>query len=154
MEDQPQNLEPQIHESQKPDAVSQESNTKLNAYDDGTVTYRDDDLKAYLDENVSCVDFGISHGEPGLTLELNCGGFEWKPVDVLTPRMGESMKSRSENSVLSVEELTELDTIVYEDHEVTGAPGVILRQGSMNVWTPIATRTRSRLKLSDIPFSY
>ena len=61
-----------------------ESNTKLNAYHDGTVTDGDDDLKAYLDENVSSVDFEISHGE--LTLELNCGGFEWKPVDVLTPR--------------------------------------------------------------------
>ena len=64
----------------------------------------------------------------------------------------ESIKSRSENSVLSAEECTELDTIVYEDHEVTGALCVILREGSMNVWTPIATRTRSRLKLSDIPY--
>ena len=41
-------------------------------YHDGTVTIDTDgngDLKAYLDEKVSCVDFGISHGELGLTLE-------------------------------------------------------------------------------------
>ena len=54
---------------------AQESNSKLNVHDvyhDGTVTIDTDgdgDLKAYLDEKVSCVDFGISHGELGLTLE-------------------------------------------------------------------------------------
>ena len=74
---------------------------------------------------------------------MNCDGFEWKP-------MSESMNSKSEMSVLTVEELTELDTIVYEDHE----PGVMLHKGSMSVWTTIATRTCSRLKLSEIPFSY
>ena len=64
--------------------------------------------------------------------------------------MSESMNSKSEMSVLTVEELTELDTIVYEDRE----PGVMLHKGSMSVWTPITTRTCSRLKLSEIPFSY
>ena len=109
--------------------------SKPNAYHDGTVTTDTDgdvDLKTHLDEKVSCVDFGISHGEPGLTLELNCCGLEWKPVDVLTPRTSESMNSKPEASVLTVEELTELDAIVYEDHEVTGAPGVVLCKGSMN----------------------
>ena len=60
----------------------------------------------------------------------------------------------SEKSVLSVEELVDLDEIEFEDHAVTGAPGVVLRKGSLTVWTPIATRTRSRLKHPNIPFSY
>ena len=108
----------------------------------------DDDLKAYLDEKVSCVDFEISQGEPGLTLELNCGASVWKPVNVMKPR---SENIDSEKSVLSVEELVDLDEIEFEDHAVTGALGVVLRKGS---WIPIATRTCSRLKHPNIPFSY
>ena len=39
----------------------------------------DEELKVYLDKEVSCVDFSIDSGQPGLTLDLNCGKTEWTP---------------------------------------------------------------------------
>ena len=67
---------------------------------------------------MSCIDFEVSHGELGLTLELNCSASVWKQVP----------------------------TIEYEeDHAITGAPGVILRNGSLHIWTRITIRTCSIL---------
>jgi hypothetical protein len=49
-----------------------------------------DDLKAFLDNEVSCVDFSNNRGGPGLTLELNSGETVWKPVCVFKPRSDNS----------------------------------------------------------------
>ena len=46
----------------------------------------DKDLKSYLDKEVLTVDFSVSKGEPGLTLELNSGESVWTPVGVMQPR--------------------------------------------------------------------
>ena len=45
----------------------------------------DKDLKSYIDKEVSCVDFLIDNGEPGLELELNSGEYVWAPVCVKKP---------------------------------------------------------------------
>ena len=47
----------------------------------------------------------------------------------------------------------DLDEIGFEDHAVTDAPSVVLHKGSLSVWTPIATRTRSRLKHPNVPLA-
>ena len=75
-----------------------------------------------------------------------CSASVWKPVNIMKP----SENINSDSFVLSVEDLVDLE---FEDHAVTGAPGV-LHKGSLSIWTPIATRTRSRLKHPNIPFSY
>ena len=98
----------------------------------------DEDLKVYLDKEVSCVDFSIDNGQPGVTLDLNCGKTEWTPVRVKKPII-----SGDANDELSVAELNELDDVVFRSGEV-------LTKGCMQVWThiatPIATRTRLRSK--------
>ena len=104
---------------------------------------KDRDLKSYLDKEVLTVDFSISEGEPGLTLELNNGESVWTPVCVTKPR---SNADSRRDSVLSVKELVNMDEIEFQGHAVSDAPGVILSKGNSSVWTPIATRTRSRVK--------
>ena len=49
---------------------------------------QDEDLKSFLDKEVSCVDFSINKGETGLTLDLNYGESMWTPVHVLKPSNG------------------------------------------------------------------
>ena len=110
---------------------------------------RDDDLKAFLDNEVSYVDFSISDGEPGLTLELNSGATVWKPVCVFR-RRSENYEANSMRCVLSVEELTDQDELEFKSHAVTDAPGLVLHKENSRVWTPIAARTRSRLKHPNI----
>ena len=46
---------------------------------------------------------------------------------------------------LSVPELNELDKVEFQGCDDDYAPGVILHKGFLQVWTPIATRTRSHL---------
>ena len=106
---------------------------------------RDEDLKSYLDAEVSCVEFSVKHGKPGLSLDLNCGKSVWTPVSVKKPTG--SFDDGSE--VLSVAELADMDEVVFRCHETDDSPGLMLRKGSLEVWTPIAARTRSRLKRSD-----
>ena len=71
---------------------------------------RDGDLKVYLDEKVTCVDFEISQDEPGMV--LLCGNL--KPTSENCVDSGKS--------VLSVEELQDFDEIEYEGHAFTSAP--------------------------------
>ena len=49
---------------------------------------------------------------------------------------------------MSVHELAGLDDMEFRSHEVDDFPGVILKKGCLliEVWTPIAARTRSRHK--------
>ena len=84
----------------------------------------DEDLKVYLDKEVSCVDFSIDNGQSGLTLDLSCGKTEWTPVRVKKPII-----SGDANDELSVAELNELDDVVFKSGEVDDMPGVVLTKG-------------------------
>ena len=53
------------------------------------------------------------------------------------------------DSALTMAELSDMDEIVFQGNEIDGSPGVVLKKGCLEVWTPIATRTRSRLKTLD-----
>ena len=97
---------------------------------------RDEDLKSYLDAEVSCVEFSVKHGEPGLSLDLNCKSV-WTPVSVKKPTG--SLDDGSE--VLSVAELADINEVVFRCHEMDDSPGLMLRKGNLEVWIPIAART-------------
>ena len=75
----------------------------------------DEDLKVYLDKEVSCVDYSIDNGQPGLTLDLNCGKTEWTPVRDKKPII-----SGDANDELSVAELNKLDDVVFNYNTPTG----------------------------------
>ena len=101
--------------------VVQESNVDQN-----------EDLKSFLDKEVSCVD----KGETGLTLDLNSSESMWTPVHVLKPSNGTDLEKT--DSVLSAEELSDLDGIEFLSHASNDAPGVVLMKCSLRVWTPVA----------------
>ena len=84
-----------------------------------------------------------------MTLELNSGKTVtvWMPVCVMKPRSdADSRPEQQTDSVLSVKEIVNMDEIEFQGHAVSDTPGVLMRKGNSCVWTPIATRTRSRLK--------
>ena len=56
------------------------------------------------------------------------------------------MKPDGKEEFLSIAELTSMDEVTFLIHAVDDAPGVILTKGSLKVWMPIASRTRSRFK--------
>ena len=99
-----------------------------------------------MDKEVSCVDFSINKGETGLTLDLNSGESMWTPVHVLKP--SNSTDFEKTDSMLSTEELSDLDGIEFLSHTSNDAPEVVLMKGSLRVCTPVAARTCSRLKTS------
>ena len=51
------------------------------------------------------------------------------------------------NEVMSINELSSMDEVEFQLHEHDHSPGVLLKQSGTVSWTPIATRTRSRLGL-------
>ena len=95
---------------------------------------------------MSCVDFAINEGQPSLDLELANGNHVRTPVQVMKP------KSLSDGSVephaddIPVSELSKLDSIEYCGRDSDNAPGVTLRKGCLEVWTPIAARLRPRIR--------
>ena len=101
-----------------------------------------DNLRIFIDKEVSCIDFAIDNGEPGLNLELHSGKTVWTPVCVKKPDV------RDEN--LSLADLSGMDEVVFLS-STDDTPGVVLKSGKLEVWTPIATRTRSRVRDSDKP---
>ena len=66
------------------------------------------DLKLFMDKEVSCVDFSIDHGKPGLALELNSGEHLWTPVCVKKPHI-----EKGESDFLSVQDLIDMDEVVF-----------------------------------------
>ena len=48
--------------------------------------------------------------------------------------------------ILLLHELAGVDNVEFRSHEVDDSPGVILRKGCLEVWTPIAARTCFRHK--------
>ena len=102
-----------------------------------------DDLRLHIDKEVACVDFTLDKGEPGLNLELHSGESVWTPVCVRKPNGCDGNLSHAD--------LSDMDEIVFQSHITDDTPGVVLRQGTLEVWTPVATRTRSRLRNSNKP---
>ena len=79
-----------------------------------------------------------------LDLTLKCmtiGESRWTPVMIHHPS-----RVKQKQQELSVDEMQVYDNIVFEAREEDYAPGVVLHKGSQRVWTPISSRTRSRLK--------
>ena len=48
---------------------------------------------------------------------------------------------------MSADELLDMDDIEFQLHDYDNSPGVLLKKSGSVTWTPIATRTRSRLSL-------
>ena len=46
---------------------------------------------------------------------------------------------------MSTDELLDMDGIEFQLHDYDNSPGVLLKKSDSVIWTPIATRTRSRL---------
>jgi hypothetical protein len=93
-------------------------------------------------------EFGIRDEVPGIDLEMVSGGSVWTPLRVLRPQQQSPVVSGQDECEedLTVPELHDLDSIVFEGREVDSTPGLLLWKGCLQVWTPIARRTRSRLK--------
>ena len=92
------------------------------------------DLTLFIDKEVSRVDFSIDH--PGLALYLNSGGHLWTPVCVKKPHSIE----KGESDFLSVQDLNEMDEVVFLSHNIDDTPGVVVKKGNLEVWTPVATQ--------------
>ena len=105
-------------------------------------------LKSFIDNKVQCVDFHLDDGGPGLDLELNCGEIVRKPIDVARPNSDAQPSSGAVSYNLSVEELMKFDDIEFEMRDGDGSPGLLLKKDSHVTWTPIASRTRSRSRVS------
>ena len=101
------------------------------------------DLKSFIDKEVQCVDFHITNGQPELDLELNSGERVRKPIDVKKPFVTGANVCASK--VMSTDELLDMDDIEFQLHDYDNSPGVLLKKSGSVTWTPIATRTRSRL---------
>ena len=84
----------------------------------------DDDLRAYLDKEVACVDFCIDKGEPGSTLELNYGESVWTPVCMKKHKGVDS--TGTHNSALMT-----LDESVIQGNEIDYSPGVVATEEGM-----------------------
>ena len=100
------------------------------------------DLESFIDKEVQCVDFHITNGQPELDLELNSGERVRKPIDVQKPSVTGANVCASK--VMSADELLEMDDIEFQLHDYGNSPVLLKKSGSVT-WTPIATRTRSRL---------
>ena len=76
-------------------------------------------------------------------LELANGNHMWTPVQVKKPKSlsDEPFEPHADNISLS-----KLDSIEYCSRDSDDAPGVILRKGSPEVWTPIAAQLWPRIR--------
>ena len=101
------------------------------------------DLKSFIDNEVQCVDFHITNGQPELDLELNSEERERKPIDAKKPSVTGANVCASK--VMSADELLDMDDIEFQLHDYDNSPGFLLKKSGSVTWTPIATRTRSRL---------
>ena len=139
---------PATYQKSESQPQSVQSVLKVNADSvDTIVANKVNDLKSQLDEEVDCVDFSVKQGEPGLTLEMNCGDSVWTPVNVKKPT-GIALGADT-SEFLSAAILDDMDDVVFRSHEVDDSPGFVLKKGSLEVWTPVASRTRSRQKCFD-----
>ena len=80
-------------------------------------------------------------------MELNCGEIVRRPIDVARPN-SDAQPLSGVSHKLSVEELMKFDDIEFEMRDGDGSPGLLLKKDSHVTWTPIASRTRSRSRVS------
>ena len=119
--------------------------TDSTTLDEGTI--EDKGLKQFLEENVGCVsDFVIREGEPSLHLELNNGDHMWTPVHVRQFKRLMDVPAKPVSQDIPASQLLDMDSIEYCGGESGNAPGVVLRKGSLEVWTPIAVRLHTRIR--------
>ena len=118
--------------------------TDSTTLDEGTI--EDKGLKQFLEKNVGCVsDLVIREGEPSLPLELNNGDHMWTPVHVRQFKRLMDVPAEPVSQAIPVSKLLDMDSIEYCGGESDNAPGVVLRRGSLEVWTLIAARLRPRI---------
>ena len=120
------------------------SGSSMNQQQVCTHTAVDTELKSLIDKEVDCVDFRLDNGEPVLDLELKNGDILRKPVDVKRPVR---TYSQAHKSTMTLEELSGMDSIVFQMHESDDVPGLLLKKGQHCTWTPVSSRTRSRTKI-------
>ena len=77
-------------------------------------------------------------------MELNCGGRVRRVIDVKRPITEAQTFSKASRKML-VEELMNFDDIVFEMSDGDGSPGLLLKKDGLVTWTPVASRTRSRV---------
>ena len=88
----------------------------------------------------------IREGEPSLHLELNNGDHMWTPVHVRQFKRLTDVPAEPVSQAIPVSQLLDMDSIEYCGGESDNAPGVVLRKGSLEVWTPIAAWLRPRIR--------
>ena len=93
-----------------------------------------------------CVDFAIKDRQPTLDLEVANSNHVWTPVQVKKPKSLSDEPVEPHVEDISTSELSKLDSIEYCGCDSDDAPGVILRKGSLEVWTPIAARLQPRIR--------
>ena len=67
----------------------------------------------------------------------------WMPVQIKKPISDETVECHADD--ISTSELSKLDSIEYCGRHSDNTPGVILRKGRLEVWTPIAARLWPRI---------
>ena len=68
----------------------------------------------------------------------------WTPIQVKKPK---PVLDEPVPDVISLSELSKLDdSVLYCGRDQGNAPGVILKKGSLEVWTPIAARLHPRIR--------
>ena len=92
------------------------------------------------------MDFHITNGQPELDLELNSRERERKPIDIKKSSVTGANVCASKG--MSADQLLDMDDIEFQLHDCDNSPGVLLKESGSVTWTPIATRTRSRLSRS------
>ena len=86
----------------------------------------------------------------GLGLTWNQSGeIVRRPIDVERPNSDAQPVSVLVILKLSLEELMKFDDIEFEVHDGDGSPGLLLKKDGHVTWTPVASRTRSRVSFKD-----
>ena len=70
----------------------------------------------------------------------------WTPVHVRQFKRLADVPAKPVSQDIPVSQLVDMDSIEYCGGESDNSPGVILRKGSLEVWTPIAARLRPRIR--------
>ena len=79
-------------------------------------------------------------------LELRNGEMVKQLVDVVRPAADGGFVEVSDNPILTNAELSSMDDIMFQLGELDDSPGVLLKKNGNCTWTPITSRTTSRLK--------
>ena len=70
----------------------------------------------------------------------------WTPVHVRQFKRLTDVPAESVSQDIPVSQLLDMDSIEYCGGESDNVPGVVVRNGSLEVWTPIAAWLRPRIR--------